>query len=128
VSRLGDELGLLLLYKRGCESNSATDRFSDLVRTRAGSEFNCCTRQLTGQAVQVATVSGPARAAIEQAGGMVHRVYYNKLGMRAMLLPDWFAKKERSVPRAVQMVPYKKQWRYDRVGTIPATEAPAAVS
>jgi large subunit ribosomal protein L15 len=75
--------------------------------------------------VQVAVVTSPARETIERAGGTVHKVYYNKLGMRALLLPDWFVKKQRLVPRAVQMVPYKKAWRYDRVGTIPATQAPA---
>jgi large subunit ribosomal protein L15 len=80
------------------------------------------------QHVQVACVTERARAAIEGAGGKVHKVYYNQLGMRAMLLPEWFAKKGRLVPRAVQMVPYKKQWRYDRVGTIPATEAAASVA
>lgn len=77
--------------------------------------------------VQVATVTGPAKAAIEEAGGSVRRVYYNKLGMRALLLPDWFAKKGRMLPRAVQMVPYKKQWRYDVVGSLPPPDAAAAL-
>lgn len=86
-----------------------------------------CT-ELAAALVQVSTVSAPARQAIETAGGKVHCVYYNKLGMRAMLRPEWFAKKDRLVPRAVQMVPYKKQWRFDRVGTIPSTEGPALAS
>lgn len=51
--------------------------------------------------------------------------YYNPLGMRAVLLPEWFKKKGRLLPRAVQMVPYKKQWRFDCTGSIPATDAPA---
>ena len=66
---------------------------------------------------------GPSAHADRGSGRQSARVYYNKLGMRAMLLPAWFEKKERLLPRAVQMVPYKKKWRYDRVGTIPATEA-----
>ena len=78
--------------------------------------------------VQVARVSAPARAVIEEAGGKVHLVYYNQLGMRALLRPGWFARKGRLVPRAVQRVPFKKQWRYDRVGAIPAPQAPALVS
>lgn len=77
--------------------------------------------------VQVAAVTGPARAAVEQAGGSVRRVYYNKLGMRALLLPDWFIKKGRLLPRAVQMVPYKKQWRYDDVGSLPPPDAGATL-
>ena len=66
-----------------------------------------------------------AREAIEEAGGVVTRVWYNALGMRALLLPDWFAKKGRQLPRAVRIVPYKKQWRYDRTGTLPPPDAPA---
>jgi hypothetical protein len=76
---------------------------------------------------QVQRVSEPAREAIQAAGGRVQRVYYNKLGMRAVLMPEWFQKKERLVPTAVQMVPYKKQWRFDRPGSLPATDAPALV-
>lgn len=75
--------------------------------------------------LEVQRVSEPARELIEAAGGRVRRTYYNKLGMRAVLLPEWFAKKGRLVPRAVQMVPYKKQWRFDGVGTIPAKDEPA---
>lgn len=70
-------------------------------------------------------VSEPARAQIEAAGGRVQRLYYNKLGMRAVLLPEWFAKKGRLVPRAVQLVPFKIRWRFDGVGKIPARDAPA---
>lgn len=66
-----------------------------------------------------------AREAIEAAGGRVTRTFYNPLGMRAVLLPEWFVKKGRLLPRAVQMVPYKRQWRFERTGSIPATDAPA---
>jgi large subunit ribosomal protein L15 len=70
-------------------------------------------------------VSVRAREAIEAAGGRVTRTYYNPLGLRAVLLPEWFKKKGRLLPRAVQMVPYNKQWRFDRVGSIPAADTPA---
>jgi hypothetical protein len=75
--------------------------------------------------LKVQRISEPARACIEAAGGRVTRTYYHPLGMRAVLLPGWFKKKGRLLPRAVQMVPYNKQWRFDRPGTIPATDAPA---
>lgn len=42
---------------------------------------------------QVSQVSERARAAIEAAGGSVTTVYYNQLGLRALLKPDWFAAK-----------------------------------
>lgn len=76
-------------------------------------------------ALQVQRVSQPARQVIEAAGGRVSRTFYNTLGMRAVLIPKWFEKKGRLLPRAVQMVPYKKQWRFERTGSIPATDAPA---
>lgn len=75
--------------------------------------------------LEVQRVSEPARTQIEAAGGRVRRMYYNKLGVRAVLMPEWFAKKGRLVPRAVQLVPFKKRWRFDAVGTIPARDAPA---
>ena len=78
-----------------------------------------------GVGVQVQRVSERARDAIEAAGGRVTKTFYNTLGMRAVLLPEWFTKKGRLLPRAVQMVPYKKQWRFDATGTIPARDAPA---
>lgn len=74
--------------------------------------------------MQIANISATAQQAIEDAGGKVTKVYYNKLGIRALLLPDWFPKKGRMLPHAVQMVPYKKAWRYDRVGTLPTPSAP----
>lgn len=55
----------------------------------------------------------------------MHKVFYNKLGMRALLVPEWFEKKGRLLPGPASIVPYKKQWRYDGVGTIPATQRPA---
>lgn len=75
--------------------------------------------------LEVARITQRAREAVEQAGGRVTRVYYNPLGMRALLLPGWFEKKGRLLPRAVQLVPFSKRWRYDRPGQLPAPDAPA---
>lgn len=49
--------------------------------------------------LQVSQASASAVAAVERAGGSVTTVYYNKLGMRALLKPEWFARKERLLPR-----------------------------
>lgn len=69
-------------------------------------------------------MSAPAREAIEAAGGSVELVYYNALGLRALMRPAWFARKGRLVPRAVQRVPLKLAARFDRVGTVPYAGAP----
>ncbi len=37
--------------------------------------------------IEVSSVSSLAREAIEKAGGQVHLVYYNKLGLRALMKP-----------------------------------------
>ena len=39
---------------------------------------------------------------MEKAGGSVTTVYYNKLGLRALLQPDWFEAKGRLLPRAAR--------------------------
>lgn len=78
--------------------------------------------------LQVSQVSESARAAIEAAGGSVATVYYNKLGLRALLKPDWFAAKGRLLPRPARPPP-KLEGRFDRVGELPPrTELPAAAA
>ena len=53
-------------------------------------------------------------------------VYYNQLGLRALLMPDWFAKKGRLLPRPAHPPP-KLAGRFDRVGELPPrTQLPAA--
>ncbi|KAL4854273.1 54S ribosomal protein L10 [Chlorella vulgaris] len=74
--------------------------------------------------LEVSQVSDVAKAAIEGAGGSVTKVYYNKLGLRALLKPDWFAAKGRLLPRSARPPP-KLERRFDRVGALPPnTELP----
>ena len=42
--------------------------------------------------------SASAVAAVQRAGGSVTTVYYNKLGLRALFKPEWFARKQRLLP------------------------------
>jgi len=77
---------------------------------------------------QVSQVSAGAKDAIEKAGGSVTTVYYNQLGLRALLQPDWFAGKGRLLPRAARPPP-KLQAQFDVVGELPPrTELPAAAA
>ena len=68
--------------------------------------------------IQVSQASHKAKAAIEAAGGSVTTVYYNPLGLRALLKPEWFAKKGRLMPRAARPPP-KLAPKFDRVGQLP---------
>lgn len=68
--------------------------------------------------LEVSQCSASAREAIEKAGGSVTTVYYNTLGLRALLKPDWFAKKGRLLPRPARPPP-KLAPRFDRVGALP---------
>ena len=43
--------------------------------------------------LQVSQVSAKAKEIIEAKGGSVTTVYYNALGLRALLRPEWFARK-----------------------------------
>jgi large subunit ribosomal protein L15 len=77
---------------------------------------------------QVSQASESARAAIKAAGGSVTTVYYNQLGLRALLRPDWFAAKRRLLPRPAAPPP-KLEGRFDRVGELPPrTALPAAAT
>jgi large subunit ribosomal protein L15 len=74
--------------------------------------------------LQVSQVSDVAKAAVEAAGGSVTTVYYNQLGLRALIRPDWFAAKGRLLPCAARPPP-KLEARFDRVGELPpSTEVP----
>ena len=68
--------------------------------------------------LQVSAVSKSAQHAVEQAGGSVTTVYYNQLGLRALLKPDFFAKKGRPLPHAAG-APAKILAKYDQIGQIP---------
>lgn len=64
-----------------------------------------------------------AKAAVEAAGGSVRKVYYNKLGLRALLKPEWFEKKGRLLPKAARPPP-KQRDKVDSVGRLPAPTKP----
>lgn len=74
--------------------------------------------------LQVSQVSESAKEAIEKAGGKVTTVYYNTLGLRALLMPDWFAKKGRLLPRAARPPP-KLVDRFDTIGELPPQRSKA---
>lgn len=68
---------------------------------------------------EVSRVSKKARAAVEAAGGSVTRVHYNKLGLKALTDPEWFAKKGRLLPKPARPKP-KIQHQVDAIGRLPA--------
>ncbi|KFK28157.1 hypothetical protein AALP_AA8G479900 [Arabis alpina] len=72
---------------------------------------------------EVSRVTVRAKEAVEAAGGSVRRVYYNKLGLKALLKPEWFEKKGRLLPRAARPPP-KQQDRVDSIGRLPAPRKP----
>jgi large subunit ribosomal protein L15 len=65
--------------------------------------------------IEVSQVSESAKEAVEGLGGNVSTVYYNKLGLRALLKPEWFEKKGRAIPRSARPPP-KLACRFDKVG------------
>ncbi|GBF89474.1 50S ribosomal protein L15 [Raphidocelis subcapitata] len=69
--------------------------------------------------LQVSAVSASARAAVEAAGGSVTRVYYNGLGLRALLKPEAFEKKGRRLPSAPRAWPPRDEGRFDEIGALP---------
>ncbi|KAH6766335.1 Ribosomal protein L18e/L15 superfamily protein [Perilla frutescens var. hirtella] len=72
---------------------------------------------------QVSRVTVRVKAAVEAAGGSVRRVYYNKLGFRALLKPEWFEKKGRLLPKAARPPP-KLSDKVDSIGRLPAPTKP----
>ncbi|KAG5529175.1 hypothetical protein RHGRI_029755 [Rhododendron griersonianum] len=73
--------------------------------------------------LQVSRVTVRAKAAVEAAGGSVRRVYYNNLGFRALLKPEWFEKKGRLLPKAARPPP-KQRDKVDSIGRLPAPTKP----
>ncbi|CAB4290219.1 unnamed protein product [Prunus armeniaca] len=71
----------------------------------------------------VSRVTVRAKEAIEAAGGSVRRVYYNKLGFRALLKPEWFEKKGRLLPKAARPS-LKQKDKVDSIGRLPAPTKP----
>ncbi|KAI3993188.1 hypothetical protein MKX01_009931 [Papaver californicum] len=73
--------------------------------------------------LEVSRVTVRAKEAVEAAGGSVRKVYYNKLGFRALLKPEWFEKKGRLLPKAARPPPKQKD-KVDSVGRLPAPTKP----
>uniref|UniRef100_J3MS33 Large ribosomal subunit protein uL15/eL18 domain-containing protein n=1 Tax=Oryza brachyantha TaxID=4533 RepID=J3MS33_ORYBR len=73
--------------------------------------------------LEVSRTTARAKAAVEAAGGTVRLVYYNKLGFRALLKPEWFAKKGRLLPKAARPPP-KQRDKVDSIGRLPAPTKP----
>ncbi|GER54494.1 50S ribosomal protein L15 [Striga asiatica] len=73
--------------------------------------------------LEVSRVTVRAKAAVEAAGGSVRKVYYNKLGLRALLKPEWFEKKGRLLPKAARPPPKQKD-KVDSIGRLPAPTKP----
>lgn len=73
--------------------------------------------------IQVSRVTVRAKEAVETAGGSVRKVYYNKLGLRALLKPEWFEKKGRLLPKAARPPP-KQRDKVDSIGRLPAPTKP----
>ena len=71
--------------------------------------------------IQVSQVSESAKQAIESKGGNVTTVYYNDLGLRALVSPEWFEKKGRQIPKAARPHP-KKRGQWDTIGSLPPSE------
>lgn len=85
--------------------------------------WSCCWLQgaegfQTPLHLQVSAASKSAKQAVEQAGGSVTTVYYNQLGLRALLTPSFFAKKGRQLPRPAG-APTKVAVQYNRIGQLP---------
>jgi large subunit ribosomal protein L15 len=73
--------------------------------------------------LEVSRTTARAKAAVEAAGGTVRLVYYNNLGFRALLKPEWFAKKGRLLPKAARPPP-KQRDKVDSIGRLPAPTKP----
>ncbi|KAK9110479.1 hypothetical protein Sjap_018539 [Stephania japonica] len=73
--------------------------------------------------LEVSRVTVRAKEAVEAAGGSVRRVYYNKLGFRALLKPEWFEKKGRLLPKPARPPP-KQCDKVDSIGRLPAPTKP----
>ncbi|KAJ6798094.1 Uncharacterized protein M6B38_213260 [Iris pallida] len=73
--------------------------------------------------LEVTRVTARAKASVEALGGSVRKVFYNKLGLRALLKPEWFEKKRRLLPKPARPPP-KLQDKVDSIGRLPAPTKP----
>ena len=99
------------------DSGAVSRQVHDGVKLLGGGGTRALRRD-TPLHVQVVQCSATARKAIEATGGSVTTVYYNKLGLRALLKPEAFAKKGRLIPRPARPPP-KLRDRFDAIGELP---------
>ncbi|GKA46348.1 50S ribosomal protein L15, partial [Tanacetum coccineum] len=71
----------------------------------------------------VSRVTVSAKEAVKAAGGSVRKVYYNQLGFRALLKPEWFEKKGRLISNAARTPP-KQMDKVDSIGRLTAPTKP----
>ncbi|WIA30586.1 hypothetical protein OEZ86_000668 [Tetradesmus obliquus] len=77
--------------------------------------------------LQVSSASPTAQKLVQAAGGSVTRVYYTRLGLRALLKPEKFEEQGRALPQAVRAWPPRDNGKYDTIGQLPpATQLPQA--
>jgi len=69
--------------------------------------------------LEVSAVSERAKEIVEAAGGTVSTVYFNALGLRALLRPDGTAIASRVRPPGPANPPPKKASRFEKVGVVP---------
>lgn len=69
--------------------------------------------------LEVSAVSQRARELVEDAGGSVSTVYFNALGLRALLRPGGAAMRSRCRPPGPANPPPKKASRFERIGVVP---------
>ncbi|KAE8696606.1 hypothetical protein F3Y22_tig00110654pilonHSYRG00010 [Hibiscus syriacus] len=73
--------------------------------------------------LEVSRMTVRAKEAVEAASGSVRRVHYNKLGLRALLKPEWFEKKGGLLPKPARPPPNLKD-KVDSIGRLPAPTKP----
>jgi large subunit ribosomal protein L15 len=92
------------LWESGAVSMSykklARDNWGVKLLSRGAEDFNIPVK------IEVARASKAAIAAIETSGGEVECKYYNKLGLRALLLPQKFE----TIPRIPLPIPRVRAW------------------
>eukprot|EP00899_Mesostigma_viride_P003518 jgi/Mesvir1/13167/Mv06131-RA.1 len=77
--------------------------------------------------LEVSRVTTGARDIIEQNGGSVTTVHYNRLGLQALLKPGWFEKKQRLLPRSARPAP--RLWgKSQTIGRLPEPHEPLPLS
>ena len=64
-----------------------------------------------------------AKKRVEEMGGSLRTVHYNKLGLRALVKPDWFEKKGRLLPQPARPPPRIAR-RVEAIGRLPAPTVP----